>query len=46
MLLLLIVKERVGGLAILWKEDVDFEVLNFSIHHIHDRISIVSNEGN
>lgn len=35
-----------GGLAILWKKDVCFEVLNFSMHHIHSRISIASIEGN
>lgn len=25
-----------GGLALLWKDGVDFEILNFSKHHIHD----------
>lgn len=35
-----------GGLALLWKDDVCFEELNFSIHHIHGLIIIGSKGGN
>lgn len=31
---------EIGGLALLCKEDVIFEVLNFSVHHIHSLITI------
>lgn len=34
-----------GGLVILWKNEMDFEVLNFSAHHVHSVIKIV-NENN
>lgn len=33
------------GLAILWKKNINFEVLNFSVHHIRSRVSILD-EGN
>lgn len=33
------------GLAIMCKDDVVFEILNYSVHHIHSQLSI-SDEGN
>lgn len=30
-----------GGLAMLWKENVCFKVLNFSVNYIHGMISIL-----
>lgn len=30
-----------GGLAILWNKDIDFEVKQFSNHHIHGVIKVV-----
>lgn len=31
---------RSGGLAVLWKDDIDFEVLHFSSHHIHGVVTL------
>lgn len=32
--------ERSGSLAILWKSEVDFSLLQFSNHHIHGKIFV------
>lgn len=36
--------ERSGGLAILWKEEVQFELYNFSLRHISGWIDEESNK--
>lgn len=30
-----------GGLALLWKEEICFEILNFSVYHIHGLVTLI-----
>lgn len=31
---------RGGGIAIMWKEGIDFDILNYSADHIHSKIRV------
>lgn len=35
-----------GGLALLWKDKVSLEIINYLVNHIHDLITLGSNEVN